>query len=47
MNLDQWLTEPNEWNFEDFGMIMGNQHAQNLVYQNGHSVFKLGYTDFD
>lgn len=46
MNLDQWLTEPNEWNFDDFGMIMGNPHAQSLIYNNGHSVFKLGFTDF-
>ncbi len=45
MNLDQWLTNPNEWDFDDYGMIMGNQTAQNQIYDNGHSVFALGFTN--
>ena len=41
-SIDEWLTQPYDWNFADYGMIMGNQTAQNLVYENGHDVFKLG-----
>ena len=41
-NLDQWFTQPNDWDFDDYGMIMGNPTAQNLVYENGENVFALG-----
>ncbi len=41
MELDQWLTAPNTWNFDDYGMIMGNPAAQSLLYDNGQSVFEL------
>ena len=44
MYLDQWLTAPNDWDFDDYGMIMGNQAAQTLIYDNGHSVFGSGAT---
>lgn len=38
-NLDQWLTAPHDWNFDDYGMIMGNPAAQTIIYDNGHTVF--------
>ena len=41
MNLDQWLTAPNVWDFDDYGMIMGNQGAQSLLQENGASVFSV------
>ncbi len=41
MNLDQWLTSPNDWDFDDYGMIMGNPAAQTLIYDNGHTAFGL------
>ncbi|MEZ4703410.1 MAG: MbnP family protein [Rhodothermales bacterium] len=46
MNVDQWLTGPNTWNFDDFGMIMGNPAAQSLVQANGSTVFTLGDVHF-
>ncbi len=45
MNLDQWLTEPNDWDFADYSMIMGNQAAQSLIQANGASVFTLGHAN--
>ena len=41
-NIDEWLSTPHQWDFTDYGMIMGNQTAQNLVYENGHDVFEVG-----
>ena len=42
MNLDQWLTGPTTWDFDDYGMIMGNQAAQSIIQANGADVFSLG-----
>ena len=42
MNLEQWLTGPNNWDFDDYGMIMGNAGAQALLQANGASVFSVG-----
>ena len=39
MNLEQWLTGPNVWDFDDYGMIMGNAGAQALLQANGATVF--------
>lgn len=41
VNLDEWLTGPNEWDFDDYSAIMGNQAAQTLIYDNGESVFGI------
>ena len=41
MHLEQWLTGPNEWDFDDYGMIMGNASAQGLLQANGASVFSI------
>ncbi len=43
INLDQWLTGPNNWDFDDYGMIMGNPAAQSIIYENGNSVFDLDH----
>ena len=40
MNLEQWLTGPNTWDFDDYGMIMGNAGAQSLIQANGSTVFR-------
>ena len=41
MHLEQWLTGPNEWDFDDYGMIMGNANAQGMLRANGASVFQI------
>lgn len=41
MHLEQWLTVPNVWDFDDYGMIMGNPSAQALIQANGATVFHI------
>ena len=43
MNLDEWLANPNVWDFDDYGMIMGNPDAQALMKANGASVFAIDH----
>jgi hypothetical protein len=45
MNLNEWLTDPNTWDFDDYGMIMGNPSAQALLKANGTDVFSVAATD--
>ncbi|NND72525.1 MAG: hypothetical protein HKN43_13195 [Rhodothermales bacterium] len=45
MNLEEWLTNPVDWDFDAYGMIMGNQAAQEIVQTNGSSVFSIGSVD--
>jgi len=43
MDLNEWLQNPHVYDFEAFGpMIMANQNAQQLLRENGLSVFSLG-----
>jgi hypothetical protein len=35
MNLNQWYQDPNVYDFVDYGMIMGNPVAQELIHENG------------
>ena len=43
MDLNEWLENPNTWDFEEFGpMIMMNQAAQTVLKANGASVFSVG-----
>lgn len=41
MNVNEWLTGPNTWDFDDYGVIMGNPSAQALLKANGSSVFSV------
>ncbi len=42
MDLNEWLQNPHIYDFETFGpMIMANQNAQQLLKENGASVFSL------
>ena len=42
MDLLEWLQNPTIYDFEEFGpMIMMNQNAQDILKQNGQSVFKV------
>lgn len=42
MNINNWYTNPNTYNFEDFGSgIMGNLTAQDLLSDNGSDVFSV------
>lgn len=45
MNLDEWLSNPTVWDFDDYGMIMGNAAAQAIVQANGASVFSIDAID--
>lgn len=43
MDINEWLENPNTWDFEEFGpMIMMNQNAQEVLKANGSTVFKTG-----
>jgi hypothetical protein len=43
MNLNQWYSNPNTYNFEDYDDgIMGDSEAQQLIHDNGHNVFSVG-----
>jgi len=42
MEIQRWFHSPNLYNFDDFGTgIMQNQHAQQLLKENGKSVFDV------
>ncbi len=42
MDLNEWLQNPNVYDFEAFGsMIMANQNAQQMLRENGSSVFSI------
>ena len=42
MDLNEWLQNPNVWDFEEFGpMIMMNQDAQEILKANGATVFSV------
>ncbi len=41
MDLNEWYTDPNPYDFDDYGPIMGNPTAQELLEANGHSVFSI------
>jgi len=41
MEIQRWFDTPNLYNFDDFGTgIMQNQHAQQLLKENGNNVFE-------
>lgn len=43
MDINEWLENPNTWDFEAYGpMIMMNQNAQEVLKANGATVFKIG-----
>lgn len=42
MDLNEWYANPNPYAFPDDAMIMGNMAVQNLLAQNGATVFSLG-----
>ncbi len=42
MELDEWLENPNVWDFDDFDVIMGNPDAQAILRDNGQWVFRTG-----
>jgi len=47
MNLEQWFTDPNDWDLNDYFTeampgIMGNAAAQASLQENGATVFSLG-----
>lgn len=47
MNLEQWFTDPNDWDLNDYFTqatpgIMGNAAAQASLAENGATVFTLG-----
>jgi len=47
MNLEQWFTDPNDWDLNDYFNeampgIMGNAAAQASLQENGATVFSLG-----
>jgi len=39
MDVNEWYTAPNDWDFNDYGLIMGNADAQTLLRANGASVW--------
>jgi hypothetical protein len=43
MDLNEWLQNPNTYDFEQFGPgIMGNETAQQMLKENGATVFSVG-----
>ena len=43
MNINEWMTGPNNWNFDDYQAgIMGDTLAQRSLKENGNSVFSIG-----
>ena len=42
MDVNEWYTAPNDYDFNDYGLIMGNQAAQALLQANGASVWSAG-----
>jgi len=46
MEIQRWFDMPNLYNFDDFGTgIMQNQHAQQLLKENGQNVFEVVISD--
>ena len=43
MDINEWFTEPNVYDFAGRGGIMGNADAQTLLQENGTSIFSLGF----
>lgn len=42
MNLENWLQQPNDFDFNVYGpAIMGNAAAQTVIMQNGYNVFSV------
>jgi hypothetical protein len=42
MEIQNWFTNPNDWDFSYFGPgIMGNPEAQKAVQKNGQNVFSF------
>lgn len=42
MNINNWYSNPNTYNFEDYNDgIMGNPEAQQLLHENGYNVFNV------
>lgn len=41
LDLNEWFTDPNEYDLADYGMIMGNMNAQMLLKANGQSVISV------
>jgi len=42
MNINEWYTNPNDYDFPDFGQgIMGNGQAQQTLHENGANAFTL------
>ncbi|MCA9750641.1 MAG: hypothetical protein KC591_00490 [Gemmatimonadetes bacterium] len=39
MDVNQWYTAPNDYDFNDYGAIMGNAAAQALLQENGATVW--------
>ena len=42
MNVNEWFTGPNDYDFSGRGGIMGNAGAQTTLAENGASIFSLG-----
>jgi len=43
MDLNEWLQNPNTYDFETFGPgIMANENAQRVLQENGATVFRVG-----
>lgn len=45
MDVNEWYTNPNTWDFNDYGLIMGNMAAQNTLKSNGASVWSIASVD--
>jgi hypothetical protein len=41
MDVNQWYTNPNPWDFNDYGLIMGNPTAQATLQANAATVWSL------
>ncbi len=41
MDVNEWYVNPNMWDFNDYGLIMGNQTAQTALKANGASVWSI------
>jgi hypothetical protein len=41
MDVNEWYTAPNTYDFDDYGFIMGNTAAQQLLHENGADVFSI------
>ena len=41
MDVNQWYTAPNDYDFDDYGAIMGNAGAQTFLQANGATVWSV------